>query len=554
MWPWLASSLQHPCTSDVQKCQEWRPPKSIYTDGRTHFLSKAYHSDVPSAEDVVLAESEWKAEADIYREHYLRRLQFVQMHMNQHIHPLNANTGERVPLKSCRRKDRPQETKCGFPVDDGEMLEASRLVCTCYADVFNWSTSGPRSMVGTVLPARNDAWLNAGPSAWLVWAGDNGDIKFPHKLPIIPETHEEPVLLYHQKHSECVSAAYTLNMLYDLQAAQSMAAGYFGGYTSKMQDIGQKELQKLCEALERKIDREQRKPLPKAFQEYSKRLLKDLEARSTVRTAVENLNLAIHGDQADVLSAECIRTFPTVTFPAALLLHREEVETQKVKGVRYMVAVHHARGEGLRTWSTAPFDLMYGFRGKRYNVHILSPYEMLRYWMLERVLPPKHGTLNPTSCLTELGKQCARRFHLTGESTDFKAGVHYVAVEAENRILLPDLSVLKGLRHRWFWMRRNRPYVPVWNFSKMPRSSLPAEENCRLLSVYMRPWTLNAEDVTEHVPLLRSTCQRGRKTKREKNICAWMDKVRQWKRCDENAEEIYPKSAYGDDFASARRN
>ena len=133
------------------------------------------------------------------------------------------------------------------------MLEASRLICTCYADVFNWSTSGPRSMVGTVLPARNDAWLNAGPSAWLVWAGDNGDIKFPHKLPIIPETHEEPVLLYHQKHSECVSAACTLNMLYDLQAAQSMAAGYFGGYTSKMQDIGQKELQKLREAFGQRL-------------------------------------------------------------------------------------------------------------------------------------------------------------------------------------------------------------------------------------------------------------------------------------------------------------
>ena len=69
-----------------------------------------------------------------------------------------------------------------------------------------------------------------------------------------------------------------------------------------MQDIGKKELQRLREALERKVDREDRKPLPKAFQEYSKRLLKDLEARSTVRTAVENLNLARHGNKADVLS------------------------------------------------------------------------------------------------------------------------------------------------------------------------------------------------------------------------------------------------------------
>ena len=346
--------------------------------------------------------------------------------MNYHIHPLRPETGERVPLKSCRRKDRPKETKCGFPVEEGELSEAPRLICTCFADVFGWSTSGPRSVVGSVLSARNDVMLNAGPSAWLVWSGDSGDIKFPHKLPIILETHEEPILLYRQKHSECVSAVCTSNMLYDLQAAQSMAAGYFGGYTSKMQDIGKKELQRLRQALERKIDREHRKPLPKAFQEYSKRLLKDLEARSTVRTAVENLNLAIHGDSADVLSAECVRMFPSVTFPAAALLRREEVETQKTKGVQIIVAIHHARGEGLRTWTTAPFDLMYGFRGSQDNIDLLSPYEMLRYWSLERILQPKKNESNPTSHWTEEGKQCARRFIATGEKVELKAGVHYV--------------------------------------------------------------------------------------------------------------------------------
>ena len=103
------------------------------------------------------------------------------------------------------------------------------------------------------------------------------------------------------------------------------------------------------EALERKVDREQRKALPKAFQDYSKRLLKDLEAKSVVRTAVEGLNLSLHGDRPDFLSAECIRTFPSVTFPAAQLLRREEVETHKVKGSSIIVAVHHARGEGLCT-------------------------------------------------------------------------------------------------------------------------------------------------------------------------------------------------------------
>ena len=83
-----------------------------------------------------------------------------------------------------------------------------------------------------------------------------------------------------------------------------------------------------------------------------------------------------------------------------------------------------------------------------------------------------------------------------------QAGIHYTALEADNRILLPDLPVLRGLRHKWFWEARERPYVPVWNFVKMPRPTLPPEENCRLLSLYMRPWTLNAADVTAQNPLL----------------------------------------------------
>ena len=39
----------------------------------------------------------------------------------------------------------------------------------------------------------------------------------------------------------------------DLQAAVALAAGYFGGYSAKMQDIGQKEIQKLSATLERKV-------------------------------------------------------------------------------------------------------------------------------------------------------------------------------------------------------------------------------------------------------------------------------------------------------------
>ena len=75
-------------------------------------------------------------------------------------------------------------------------------------------------------------------------------------------------------------------------------------------------------------------------------------------------------------------------------------------------------------------------------------------------------------------------------------------MDEHERILMPEHQALHGLRHRWFWQRRTHPYAPVWNRAKLPRDSLPAEENCKLLSLYMRAWTLFADHVSVETPLL----------------------------------------------------
>ena len=361
----------------------------------------------------------------------------------------------------------------------------------------------------------------------MIFTGDNWDMKFPHRVPIIPQTHETKLPIFDASHSTCVSAVSTLNMLYDLQAAVSTAAGYFGGYTAKVQNIGTQELKRLQEALERKVDSSKSQAVPKLFQEYSKRLLKDLEAKSTIRTAVESLNLSCCAAAQDVLKAECIRTFATVTFPAAELLRREEIETQRSPGKSIIKAVHHSRGEGLRTWTQAPFDLMYGFRGRTYAVDLLSSYEMIRYWTMERILPPSNKVEVQTSAFTKEGRRYLAQCKKNGDDVVPKPGVHYVAIAGEDRLLLPDLPHLNGLRHRWCWQLRDRPYVPVWNFAKMPRATLPSEENSRLLSLYMRPWTLNSDDVAEHNPLL--TDLRRAETAEVDNVSARRTYVLGWR-------------------------
>jgi hypothetical protein len=117
-------------------------------------------------------------------------------------------------------------------------------------------------------------------------------------------------------------------MLYDFQAGLSMAAGYFGGYTAKMQDVGHRELQRMNEALARKVSVEPKHLPQHAFSLYSKRLVKDLEAKGIIRTAAEGTNLALQADCNDTLRPEMFSTMPRVAFKASLLLKREEVEAK----------------------------------------------------------------------------------------------------------------------------------------------------------------------------------------------------------------------------------
>ena len=145
-------------------------------------------------------------------------------------------------------------------------------------------------------------------------AGDNSDIKFPLRVPIFPETHE--VCLYDVQ--RCCRRKNELDLAYEVQVGQAVTAGYFGGYSAKMQDIGRRELWALEQAVERKAASKPETSENQAFKDYARRLLKDLDGQGIIRTAVETTNLAVHNSEHDILRAECIRTFPSVSFPALL--------------------------------------------------------------------------------------------------------------------------------------------------------------------------------------------------------------------------------------------
>ena len=105
-----------------------------------------------------------------------------------------------------------------------------------------------------------------------------------------------------------------------------------------------------------------------------------------MRTSVEGLNLSVHCGNPDALAAECWRTFPTVTFPAQNLLHREEVETCKVAGRSIIATIHGHKTNTKYTYAAPPSDLVYGFRGFEHNIDLMCPFEVWRFWRLEKAL------------------------------------------------------------------------------------------------------------------------------------------------------------------------
>ena len=103
----------------------------------------------------------WEIDAANWLKTYDARLQEALLYMNHHIHPLiNDETGERRVLPSCQPKDKSNTCKGGFPLET-ELTETPLLVCKCIADARGLVQRGPRSLLGTVLPRRNSAWLNA---------------------------------------------------------------------------------------------------------------------------------------------------------------------------------------------------------------------------------------------------------------------------------------------------------------------------------------------------------------------------------------------------------
>ena len=76
------------------------------------------------------------------------------------------------------------------------------------------------------------------------------------------------------------------------------------------------------------------------------------------------------------------------------------------------------------------------------------------------------------------------------------------AMETRTLLFFPEIPGDMQLRDKWYMVKRKRFPVPSPHCTILPHRQKIAEARAKVLSVYLRPWTLDAEEATEQVPLL----------------------------------------------------
>ena len=149
-------------------------------------------------------------------------MQLLQEHKQHHVHILNEETGERIPLTHCRKKDNPALCKSDFPrtlwlIDQGVVL------CQGLLRSMGMPFSGKRNRLGSLHGPMNQESLNGTHGAMLAAHGFNSDVQLPYRFPITTEIHTFCS-------ENCVDLASTHAIVEAAQLCQDAQAGYACDY------------------------------------------------------------------------------------------------------------------------------------------------------------------------------------------------------------------------------------------------------------------------------------------------------------------------------------
>ena len=272
-------------------------------------------------------------DASVYQRHFDRTLQENQKCAQHHIHKRDSKTGQRRIPNACQAYRAPTKCKHDFPQEQRMNAGPALLICKGIARKRGLELTRPRTALGSILGKRNNAWLNGSAPGLIVGlSGGNSDVKLNDRLPITEKTHEAT----HCKR-RCVPKCPAkrkralARLVRRMQTAQAQTNGYFGGYIGKRQKCGKLETRKCVDKMHVLRARQEGKSEFEQQRSVSGRMITDIEMNGTLRGAVEEFNLCANLRSNDVLFAECVRTFNTITLNAQPFFYRLEVELGRLK-------------------------------------------------------------------------------------------------------------------------------------------------------------------------------------------------------------------------------
>ena len=337
-------------------------------------------------------------------------------------------------------------------------------MCQGVAGQLDLKTSGPRNALGSIVGKRQCEWFAPTSAVLAEVARSNTNVQCNYRVPITETTHDKDCLS-----KNCIGKTSARQLCLVAQRAMKQMTGYFGGYISKRQKLGQFELKKSIAALAPLKTKLQSRQLRASAQlaHVVNRMFVTLEGKGILRASTEEFMLASRHKRHGPLAAEFIRTFRHQNFHGKFYLDfydaMQKLGENKTKSVQLP-----RKGQ-----QTIEYDEVsaYGYRSPHPDVFYLSPWEFAQWYKVVRLGTP--GIEYNWSKWTAAGKD-KLKLNIAGEKVVFMPCVDFVLNEdiikavpylfpyPEEKLIFDGKAPAgyKEFRHTWLIVRRERPVVP----------------------------------------------------------------------------------------------
>ena len=465
----------------------------------------------------------------VWKEGFLQTIQRTQGMFQHHVHlpdlEFPDDDSHRKPQPYCQLKNQPGECRSRYPrVSELTHTMNHKCAVACYgiAEIMKLRTSGKKNMLGAIVGSRNDPWVNGTHPALLYCLRCNSDTLLTYRLPLLPEMHSEfctkPMCLKSGSLDEVNACA---------SRCQNDTVGYCSSYVSKRAPIAKKEISTFVEGqhkLCKQLDMEHNKSTLRYAKRHTQRVMSDLYGRGLLRMAVEAVNLLVMRKKTDVTHAESLKSALLAPFPCEQYVACQNAAAgNPVESVVYEpLEIDRRSSRKPRVVSDKNVGYKYGYRGKHDAVHHLSPYEFVMGWEILRVTyPPGNGHWQNIAQYDEDAKLRRSAYHgyLTQAGVQKQncneplvPGIDYM-IHGEDgitngRIWVAFPEGTTTLRHEWVMVRRVRPAVPRFQGKVLSWNGTHDDHACHM-SIYFRPWVLDAEYSSTHVPYVTGLRNQG---------------------------------------------